>query len=134
MTEHTEQVALVCWADACAVELPALRWLFSVPNGGLRDKIVAARMKQEGLRAGVPDLMLPLPRLTPGCERYGLFIELKVGRNKPTTAQVEWHAYLRDAGYEVAVCWGWVAAARVILAYLDVDENDKRRLLGEAAA
>ena len=131
MSEHEDQVALIRWADASAVELPALRWLFAVPNGGLRDKIVAARMKAEGLRAGVPDLFLPLPRLTPGHERYGLFVEMKYGRNKPSDVQVEWHDYLREAGYEVVVCWGWQEAARVILDYMDVAEDDAHRLLGE---
>ncbi len=133
MSEHAEQAALFEWAARAAVELPALRWLFAIPNGGLRHPAVAVRMVEEGLRAGVPDVFLPVPRWLPNGDcLHGLFIELKVKPNKPTPQQNEWIAYLSDAGYQAVVCYGMRDAARVILDYLDVAETDKARLVGDA--
>lgn len=131
-SEHDEQVALFRWASLAACQFPALRWLFAIPNGGLRHPAVAVRMVAEGLKAGVPDVFLPLPRyLDDGDCLHGLFIELKVGRNKPSDKQQEWLAALNNTGYLAVVCYGWQDAARVILGYLDVDEVTTAQLLGE---
>ena len=114
MSEHTEQVALFEWAAWLELQRPELGLLFAIPNGGHRHKAVAARMKAEGVKAGVPDIFLPVPR----GDYAGLFVELKVGKNKPTPAQVEWHALLIEQGYKVVVCWGWQAASVEIEKYL----------------
>ena len=71
--------------------------------------------KKQGVKAGVSDICLPYP-----CVPYhGLFIELKVGKNKPTEKQSQWLAELADAGYKTAVCYGWKSAANTILEYLN---------------
>jgi hypothetical protein len=112
--EHTEQCALFRWADIQQRRLPALSLLFAIPNGGLRSKATAGKLKAEGVKAGVPDICLPVAR----GEYHGLWIELKAGRNKPTTTQVAWHLRLSREGYRVAVCWGWASAREVIEEYL----------------
>ena len=88
-TESQSQKALVrWWAMACrGHKIPEIM-LFAVPNGGARDVITGARMKQEGQRAGVADLLLPVAR----GGYHGLAIEMKRKfgdslRSKTQTAQ-----------------------------------------------
>ena len=113
-TEHAEQCALFRWAEMQQRRRPELPLLFAIPNGGLRSKATAGKLKAEGVKAGVPDLFLPVAR----GEYHGLFIEMKAGRNKPTPPQVQWHMRLSQQGYRVAVCYSWEAARDVIEAYL----------------
>ena len=74
----------------------------------------AANLKKEGVKAGVPDIVLPVPRGA----YHGLYIELKVGRNKTSLKQKEWISMLKEQGYFVEVCYGWIAAKEVIENYL----------------
>ena len=90
--------------------------MYHVPNEGKRSKSAGARMKQEGLKPGVPDVCLPVPR----GGFHGLYVEMKVGKNKPTDNQREWLAGLKEQGYATAVCYGWEAASKVILKYLNL--------------
>lgn len=88
--------------------------LFHIPNGGYRHPATAVRMKLLGVKAGVPDICLPVAR----GEYHGLWIEMKAGRNKPTAPQVQWHMRLSQQGHRVAVCYSWEAARDVIEEYL----------------
>ncbi|KKL94044.1 hypothetical protein LCGC14_1868590 [marine sediment metagenome] len=115
MSEHDEQVALFEWA-AWQVNLGVepLRWLFAIPNGGLRNKATAGKLKAEGVKAGVPDVMLPFPS-----QNYnGLFIEMKFGNNKPTPKQIEWLAWLNGMNYQAKVARGFEEAKQIIEDYL----------------
>jgi hypothetical protein len=115
--EHDEQVALIRWAALHEWHEPRLAMLWAVPNGGARHKATAAKLQGEGVRAGVPDLMLAVPSARGD---HGLFIELKRLRGAgPTDAQRAMLAKLRRHGYRAEVCRGWVAAANVIADYLD---------------
>lgn len=111
-SEHAEQVSLVQWFDK---EFPKLRGrLFAIPNGGHRHPAEAARLKLEGVRAGVPDLFLPVP----AGGKHGLFIEMKRekgGRLSPE--QKDWLAHLNEQGYRAEVCKGFEAAKAVIQDY-----------------
>ncbi len=112
--EHLAQVALFRWAEYQSKRLPELALMFAIPNGGHRSKATAGKLKAEGVKAGVPDICLPVAR----GEYHGLWIEMKAGRNKPTPPQVQWHMRLSQQGHRVAVCWGWEAARDVIEEYL----------------
>lgn len=127
-SEHDEQTALFRWAALAAVQWPPLRWMFAIPNGGERHPFVAAKLRAEGVRSGVPDLFLPAPTPT----AHGLFVELKVGRNKATEHQAQWLAALSAAGYRAVVCYGWEAAARDILDYFGASQAEIDRALGDA--
>ena len=113
-SEHDEQVALFKWAAHMALRHPELDLLFAVPNGGKRDKIIALQMQREGVKPGVPDVCLPVPRQG----WHGLFIELKYGRNTPTEYQLSWLERLIEQGYLAVVCYGWEEAVDVIKDYL----------------
>lgn len=110
-SEHAEQVSLVQWFE---VTYPALR-IFAIPNGGKRGKLEAMRLKQEGVRSGVPDLMIPVP-----CGGFhGLFVEMKKTKGGTVSKeQKDWIAYLVKNGYKAQVCNGYKEARAVIESYL----------------
>lgn len=130
-TEHGHQAAIFQWIAlvGCKVH-PELRLLFAVPNGGDRRASVAASMKAEGVKSGIPDMILPVPMASEidklyersGC--HGLYLELKrPGLEKRKNGdrsdnQVQWHKDLRKQGYAVATAYGWQAAAWVLHLYL----------------
>lgn len=114
--EHEEQTKLIDWWEGAAQSFDALPLhLFAIPNGGMRNIIVAKRLKAEGVRSGVPDLFLALPRGV----FHGLFIEMK----KPSggvvsKSQKEYHKLLLKSGYQVVVCNGFIEAKQTICSYL----------------
>ena len=120
MSEHDEQVKLFTWASYLETQIPELKMMFHIPNGGHRYKAVAVKMKAEGVKAGVPDIFLAVPR---SGGFHGLFIEMKAGRNKTSEKQNEWIAKLIQSGYLVVVCYGFEEAKREILDYLDVEDS-----------
>lgn len=113
--ESSEQMSLFEWCEYSMGKYPQLSLLFHVPNGGYRSAATAGRMKAEGVKAGVPDLCLPVAK----GGYHGLFIEMKAGRNKPTQLQEKWLSALEEQGYFTAVCYGWEAAAKVLADYLE---------------
>lgn len=100
-SEHALQVAIILECNHRAHEDARWGMIFAIPNGGHRSKAVAGKLKAEGVRAGVPDLLVPVARHG----YHGAFIELKVGRNKPTENQNLWAGLLKDQGYKVSVFW-----------------------------
>ena len=117
--EHEEQVGLFEWIDRMETAYPLLGLAFAIPNGGFRHITTAKKLKAEGVRAGVPDVFLAYP----SSFAHGLFIEMKVGKNKPTENQLKWHEKLRAVGYHVAVCYSWTEAAFMICDYLGLPKN-----------
>lgn len=129
-TEHGHQAALFQWIVLEGVDyVRNLAKLFAIPNGGERTQSVAASLKAEGVRKGVPDTCLPCPvRLRDGTGGYhGLYLELKrpglegraLGGRSPE--QRDWHVFLAGQGYAVATAYGWQSAAWVLKLYLDGD-------------
>jgi len=112
--EHNEQTALFQWAAYNVGKYPELALMYAIPNGGKRDGRTGAILKAEGVKAGVPDIHLPVARgIHPG-----MFIEMKVGSNKPTELQLWWINRLREQGYAVGVYYDWEAARDAIVDYL----------------
>ncbi len=110
-SEFAEQKALFAWSNY----FPELRWMFAIPNGGKRDARVGMMMKYQGVKAGVPDVFLPLPRHG----YHGLFIEMKVGKNKPSKSQNEFINFATKNKYRCEVCYSCKEAIKKILWYLD---------------
>jgi hypothetical protein len=151
-TEHGHQCALFCWAAQQCNEWQAtpkilgnitgnalaqqLSLMFAIPNGGLRHKATAGNLKAEGVKSGVPDIMLPVAQRSKNSLAHydtgtwhGLFIEMKKPSEKPkngnskggvSSNQNEWHIALRAQGYLVFVCYTWEEARDVVLRYLGV--------------
>jgi len=119
--ESDHQQALFQWAKLAQGQHPELKLLHAIGNGGKRNVIEAARMKREGVLAGVSDVFLPVSR----GGYHGLYIELKIGKNKASDAQKWWIAEVGKQGYLAKVCVGWVEAAETIKKYLGIRANEE---------
>lgn len=115
--EHQEQCAIFQWARMASGRYPELKYMYAVPNGHKMTKPQAARAVKEGMRSGVPDIVLPVPQRG----YHGLYIELKVGYNKPTEHQKEFLDFLSSVGYKAVWVKGAEAAISVIEEYLGID-------------
>lgn len=115
-TEAGAQEAIFSWCDIMRGSYPELRLLHHIPNGGQRNKSTAIALKRQGVKAGVPDLMLPVARHG----FHGLYIELKKAdkTNKATALQKQWLRDLTDQGYKAVVCYGYDEAVAVLADYL----------------
>lgn len=113
--EGREQVALMRWLE---LQHPAaFKVTHNVPNGGRRDKVTAAKLKGQGVKAGVPDLKIARAR----GGYFGLYIEFKA--TPPHNAAVsitqrEWLGRLVAEGYQAVVCKGMSEAMATINSYL----------------
>ena len=116
-TEHQEQGRLFKWAQDNEWKWGgALRVMFAIPNGGLRDERNAINLKREGVRRGVPDVCLPVAR----GGFHALYIEMKRTKGGSVSdSQRDWHLWLADEGNLVAVCYGVDQAKQVITEYLN---------------
>jgi hypothetical protein len=130
--EHQSQCEVISDFDRKYPDYTGL--LFAIPNGAklpfknitskktgktVRVCKEAQRLKAEGLRSGVPDLMLPVPK----GRFHGLFIEMKYGNNKPTPDQVYWLNRLMRLGYCCKVCYSREEAVDAIEKYLNEKEK-----------
>ena len=114
-TEHDEQTALFRWAAWEAHRYPGLECMYAIPNGGKRDLITGAQLKAEGVKAGVPDIFLPVAR----GGKHGMFIELKrLKGGRASREQLQWMDALQRLGYHCALCHGWEEARAEILRYM----------------
>lgn len=114
--EDLEQATLIQWCNLQSCKYSELKMIFAIPNGGYRNKAEARKLKTTGTKSGVPDLFLAVPRNG----KYGMFIEMKVGRNKCTDNQKKWIRNLLEQGYEVKVCYSCEEAIQVIKKYLNI--------------
>ena len=112
--EHAIQCAFVKWARLNERAHPELALLFAVPNGGQRNVIVASKLKAEGVRAGVPDMCIPVARRG----HIGLWIEFKSAKGRVSDSQMAYRELLEHEGHRVEVCRAWDDAAEVVKWYL----------------
>lgn len=116
MTEAQHQATIIKWTLVNRGKYPELKLLFHIPNGGARDPVEGRHLKEQGVKKGVPDLCLPVPR-----GQYGaLFIELKTEKGKTSEAQDWWIRELNKVGCFAEVCHGWESAVRVLEWYLNL--------------
>lgn len=116
MSEHLHQKALFEWAWRMLPQHPDLAMMYAIPNGGQRTKATAGKLRAEGVKAGVPDIHLAVPR----GPFHGLYIEMKYGDNKLTKDQERWLSALQVRGYCISVCYDWQEAAKAVLKYLEL--------------
>ncbi len=123
--EHSHQSALISWSKIKSVGQDGTTihdYLFAIPNGGKRNPREASRLKAQGVKKGVSDLMLALP----SAGFSGLWIELKAPKTKkykpaPTPDQSAWLERMNAVGYRAELCYGWQEAKEVIEEYLAVN-------------
>lgn len=70
--------------------------IFSIPNGGNRNKIEAMKFKATGLLAGASDLVVVLPNVIS-------FIELKTEFGTQSEAQKDFENRIIDLGFEYKI-------------------------------
>lgn len=118
--EGLEQAALI---KELELSLPAVAALiYHVPNGGHRHKLVAVKLKGQGVKAGVPDLVLPMAR----GGYFGLYLEFKATAPNDAAVSASQHAWIRrlnDQGYLAIVCRGHFDAMEQIRAYLRLPQT-----------
>lgn len=105
-SEHDEQVALVQWFRDNFPEPDYI--IFAVPNGGTRGTREAARLKEEGVKAGVSDIII----LTHG---KTIFLEMKKVNTKASQKQKEFHENLDYLGFINLIGYGASDASEKIL-------------------
>ena len=115
MTEAQEQTVLFEWARMMQGKYPELALLHAIPNGGSRHPVEAKNLKAQGVKAGIPDMFLPVARQG----YHGLYIELKRQKGGRVSAeQKKMLEALRAQGYKAVVCEGWQNAMNEIVDYL----------------
>lgn len=125
-----------------AVPVPQLKWLHAIHNQGHGDAVRGGMAKAEGVKAGVYDMFLPVPRYiglvasrligdkqgwpsnNPASEQAycGFYLELKVGKGRTSDKQNEFATDMQAAGYATDVAWGWLEARNKLLAYLGLPQ------------
>lgn len=121
MSEATEQRTLFQWAALVYQKYPELQWMFHIPNGGSRDVIEAKHLKDQGTKSGVPDIFLPVPR----GKYYGMFIEMKYGKNVLSENQKTWIAQMEVFGYRAVACYGFEEARGQIEEYMKGETHER---------
>lgn len=110
--ESLEQIAVCDWIRN---QHP---WLIEhtiyICNDGKRSKLAGYIMKLMGLLPGATDLFIARPT----SKFYGLFIEMKTKKGKPTKTQLDFIARMNTVGYYATVCYGADEAIAVIREYL----------------
>jgi len=105
-TESDEQIGFLRWFE---MQFRGV-WIFHIPNGGHRAISVAKKMKEEGVKAGVPDLYVP---------SWKLWIEMKRTKGGVVSKdQRAWHEYLECIGDAVIIGRGATDASRQVMEFL----------------
>ncbi|MGX8711647.1 MAG: VRR-NUC domain-containing protein [bacterium] len=120
MTETQAQQCVIKWSQQPSIrqKWPCLKLLHHIPNERQCSPAQGAQLKRMGVRRGVPDLDLPVPR----GKYHGLRIEMKDEDGRPTPDQDWWLGELREQGYFTECCHGWESAIRVLEWYLNLGE------------
>lgn len=105
-SEHMEQARLVSWFRQTYRGV----LIFAIPNGGLRGKREAQKLKVEGVTPGVPDLAIPA---------WGLWVEMKRQKGgKLSPDQKDMITYLESIGHTVLIGYGCDDARAKIISYV----------------
>lgn len=106
------------WAEYANVLYPELELMFHVVNEGRRSYRAGYDLKLQGMKAGVPDICLPVAR----GKYHALYIEMKRAKGgRVSDAQKWWIEHLNAAGNLAVVCHGFDEAKSVLLKYLNAN-------------
>lgn len=116
--EHYEQVRVFHYFERHHPDI--YQRLAATPNGGMRSKATAGKMKAEGQKRGYPDMSLDVPKGI----YHGMKVELKYGSNRLSEEQVEYLQRLRADGYYSVLCVGWNEVVEAIMAYYHLNSGE----------
>jgi hypothetical protein len=123
---------------------------YAIPNGGYRKPswvknkngetqlipIEAKNLKLMGVKKGMPDYCIPIPRAGYTKNAYGfyasLYIELKKSNGSLKDLTVDqrfWIDFLRKLGHKVEVAFGWVHAMQIANEYLGLKAYERFELI-----
>ena len=123
--EHELQKACVNWFGYQYPHLKDL--LIAIPNGGKRHVKTAAKLKAEGVKAGVPDLFLAAPvgyKVEANGRKIiehlsaGFWIEMKTEKGVVRDSQKKYLDRLSEFGYSTVVCRSFEEFTKSIETYL----------------
>lgn len=113
--EHKLQAACVRWYR---LQYPKMKHnLFAVPNGSKRDVIIGAKLKEEGVLAGVADLILLKSNRFYGA----LLIEMKTPEGRQSDTQKEWQQKITDDGFKYVIVRSLEDFQREVKQFLEDD-------------
>lgn len=121
-TELSEQQAVIDWCVINSGRFPELKTIYHIPNEGKRSRIGGSELRSAGLKAGVPDLCLPVSR----GGWNALYIEMKKDRTcRCTQEQLEFQTLLAHQGNFCCIAYGVDEAIWNIKRYLGgFNKND----------
>lgn len=106
ISEHQEQKIFVSWFELAYPD----KLIFAIPNGGKRNIVTAAKLKAEGVKAGIPDLFIP---------EHNVWIEMKrKSKASLSESQKTMIEKLKNCGHVVLVCYGCDDAILQVTNYL----------------
>jgi|SRR5271157_2797169 len=129
--EHEIQSMYFLWVRLNERRHPALQWTHAVPNGGFRDIRTARRLKAEGVKAGIWDVVIPYParktkHVSDSCCQSecfaGAYIEFKADKNILTKEQRAFEEYAFKY-YDLFVAYDWIGAAQFTERYLGLNKT-----------
>lgn len=111
--EHKIQCQMVKWFR---LKYPKMKHnLFAIPNGGRRDAVTGARLKEEGVMSGISDLILLKSNRFYGA----LLIETKTKTGHQSDSQKEWGQKITEDGYKYVIVRSLEDFQREIKQYLE---------------
>ena len=103
--EHKLQVMVV---DYLAAAARSDCYWYAIPNAGHRSLRMGARMKREGLRAGLADLEIMLPG------RPNAYLEMKTSTGRQSVEQKNFQAICLKLGHPYAVARTFDEATKIL--------------------
>ena len=124
LSEHQIQARAVGYLRQAGVRF------FAVPNGGKRSGATAAILWQEGVEAGVPDLVIIDPPRGEWLTGFwvGTVIEVKKEGGKASKEQLKWLSEFSNRGWRAHLACGLPALLQILCdyGYLDAEFIAKR--------
>lgn len=115
------QASFIAWRNIHKRVFPLLNSIFAVPNGfWTENKAYAAAMVQQGLTAGIPDVICLAPS---ACGKYhALLIEFKTEAlsSEQSDEQIFFHNFFAELGYRTEVCRSPFRASMLVNEHLNI--------------
>jgi len=122
-TEHQIQKAVFNWVSLQRANDWRFNLYFAVPNGGLRHRTTASKLKLEGVRSGVPDTLFCIQSEIKGIKYIGLAIEFKRPGGIVSENQEQYLRWLAEAGWAVAVVRSPIQAIDLLTFYANRSQS-----------